>query len=58
MLSDDPADWPEELDLDEIHLRNFKCRSTFDTRLRSLFQSFYNAMFNDLLFKINSKTII
>ena len=55
MLSDDPEDGPEELDWDEIHLRNFKC--TIDTRLRSFyFKVFHNAIaFNEFLFKINRK---
>ena len=54
-MSDSCEDEPEELDWDEIHVRNFKC--TIDTRLRSFyFKVFHNAIaFNDFLFKINRK---
>ena len=49
------SDDPEDIDWEEIHLRNFKC--CIDTRLRSFyFKVFHKAIaFNDFLFKINRK---
>ena len=46
---------PEDLDWENIHLRNFKC--CIDSRLRSFyFKVFHNAIaFNDFLFKIKRK---
>jgi hypothetical protein len=49
------VDDPQDLDWEEIHLRNFKC--TIDSRLRSFyFKIFHNAIaFNDFLYKIKRR---
>ena len=55
LFDSDLSDDPEDLDWDEIHVRNFKC--SIDSRLRSFyFKVFHNAIaFNEFLYKIKRK---
>ena len=58
-LYDDSESGPQDLDWDEIHLRNFKC--SIDTRLRSFyFKLFHNAIiaFHDVCSRQKEKILL